>query len=72
MGQEEIEAYLNHMVDGRKVSASTQSIALSAIAFLYREVLSMDMPCLDKLRRITHIQPDYKNVSSPLDRLRDK
>lgn len=46
MGQSEIEAYLNHMTDKRKVSANTQSVALNAIAFLYREVLKMEMPCL--------------------------
>lgn len=52
MGQQEIEAYLNHMANKRSVSASTQSAALNAIAFLYREVLGTPMPDLDKLRRI--------------------
>jgi integron integrase len=57
MGQQEIEAYLNHMTDKRKVSANTQSVALNAIAFLYREVLKMEMPCLEKLRRIKRYKP---------------
>jgi hypothetical protein len=35
MGQQEIEAYLNHMADKRKVSACTQSVALNSIAFLF-------------------------------------
>ena len=56
MGQHEIEAYLNHMADKRNVSASTQSAALNAIAFLYREVLKMEMPCLEKLRKIKRYQ----------------
>jgi site-specific recombinase XerD len=57
MGQLEIEAYLNHMTDKRKVSANTQSVALNAIAFLYSEVLKMEMPCLEKLRRIKRYKP---------------
>lgn len=52
MGQQEIEAYLHHLAYKQTVSASTQSAALNAIAFLYREVLNMSMPDLDKLRRI--------------------
>lgn len=52
MGKQEIEAYLNHLANNRTVSASTQSAALNAIAFLYREVLNTPLPDLDKLRRI--------------------
>ena len=57
MGQSEIEAYLNHMTDKRKVSANTQSVALNAIAFLYCEVLKIVMPCLEKLRQIKRYKP---------------
>ena len=39
MGKEEIEAYLSHLATKRKVAASTQNQALSAILFLYRTVL---------------------------------
>ena len=39
MGKEEIEAYLSHPATKRKVAASTQNQALSAILFLYRTVL---------------------------------
>ena len=56
MGQQEIEAYLNHLASRRNVSASTQSSALNAIAFLYRVVLQIDMPDLDNLRRIKRYQ----------------
>ena len=56
MGQQEIEGCLNHMADKRRVSASTQSGALNAIAFLYREVLKAEMPNLEKLRKIKRYQ----------------
>lgn len=52
MGQQEIEAYLNYLASTRRVSASTQSSALNAIAFLYRVVLKGKMPELSQLRRI--------------------
>lgn len=39
MGKSEIEKYLNHLAQDRKVSASTQNQALNAIAFLYKVVL---------------------------------
>ena len=56
MGQQEIEAYLNHLANRRTFSASIQSGALNAIAFLYRAVLKADMPCLENLRRIKRHQ----------------
>ena len=56
MWKQEIEAYLNHLVNIRSVFASTQSGVLNAIAFLYRAVLKMDMPCLVILRRIKRRQ----------------
>ena len=39
LGKREIEAYLSHLATNRKVAASTQNQALSAILFLYRTVL---------------------------------
>ena|SRR3989304_107699 len=39
MGPEEIRAFLSHLAVQGKVSASTQNQALSALLFLYREVL---------------------------------
>lgn len=39
MGQGEIEAFLTHLATQENVSASTQNQALSALLFLYREVL---------------------------------
>ena len=43
MGESEIDAFLTHLATQRNVSASTQTQALSALLFLYREVL--DRPC---------------------------
>jgi len=47
MGECEITAFLSHLAIKRRVSASTQNQALSAILFLYREVLKMDLEWLD-------------------------
>ena len=43
MGATEIEAFLTHLAVAKNVSASTQNQALSALLFLYREVLSIDL-----------------------------
>jgi integron integrase len=47
MGAAEVEAFLTHLAVERNVSASTQNQALSALLFLYREVLRVDLPWLD-------------------------
>jgi len=47
MGASEIESFLTHLAVKRKVSASTQNIALCAILFLYRDVLEIELPWLD-------------------------
>jgi integron integrase len=44
MGAEEIRRYLSHLATDGRVSASTQNQALSALLFLYREVLCLDLP----------------------------
>lgn len=46
MGAAEIEAFLTHLAVVGKVSASTQNPAKSALLFLYREVLGIDLPWL--------------------------
>lgn len=51
MGAPELEAFLTHLAVERNVAASTQSQALSAILFLYREVLRQDLPWLDGVTR---------------------
>jgi len=44
MGVKEIEAFLTHLAVEGNVAASTQNQALSALLFLYREVLRIDLP----------------------------
>ncbi len=39
MAEKEVETFLSYLVSQRKVSASTQSIALNALVFLYKEIL---------------------------------
>ncbi len=51
MGATEIEQFLTHLAVQRTVSASTQNQALSAILFLYRQVLSIDLPWLENMVR---------------------
>ena len=43
MGSSEIEAFLTHLAVQEQVAASTQNQALSAILFLYREVLRQEL-----------------------------
>jgi len=50
MGAPEIEAFLTHLAVDKHVAASTQNQALSALLFLYREVLQQDPGPIDALR----------------------
>ncbi|MFN9923827.1 MAG: phage integrase N-terminal SAM-like domain-containing protein, partial [Cyanobacteriota bacterium] len=43
MGSEEVNAFLTHLAVEGQVSASTQNQALSALLFLYRELLERDL-----------------------------
>ncbi len=49
MGAAEIEAFLTHLAVEGNVSASTQNLAKSALLFLYREVLAIELPWLDNV-----------------------
>lgn len=51
IGAVEVEAFLTYLVTQRHVSSSTQNQALSAILFLYRDVLVVDLPWLDSFER---------------------
>ncbi len=60
MGDSEIEAFLTHLAVTEKVAASAQ--ALSALLFLYRTVLQLDLDLnLDKVRRL-----HSKNATAPV------
>lgn len=47
----EVEALLSMLANERKVSSSTHNQALSALLFLYREVLNVDLPWLANVSR---------------------
>jgi site-specific recombinase XerD len=47
LGPAEVEAFLTDLAVRRRVSASTQNQAKSALLFLYREVLGSEMPWLE-------------------------
>jgi integron integrase len=47
MGASEVTAFLSHLAVQGNVAASTQNQARSALLFLYREVLGVELPWLD-------------------------
>ncbi|MBV2234532.1 MAG: integron integrase, partial [Sterolibacterium sp.] len=51
MGAKEVEAFLTHLAVAGQVAAATQNQALSALLFLYREVLGIQLPWLDEVVR---------------------
>ena len=51
MGGKEVEAFLSHLATHGNVSSSTQNQALSALLFLYREVLGQVLPWMDNVIR---------------------
>jgi integron integrase len=51
MGAPEMEQFLNHLAVEMRVASSTQNQALSALVFLYREVLRQDFEWMDNLER---------------------
>lgn len=51
MGKREVEAFLSHLAVERDVAAATQGQALSAILFLYQEVLALPIAWLDDVVR---------------------
>ena len=51
MGKPELNAFLSHLAVREHVSASTQTQALSALVFLYRNVLGREIGLLDGVVR---------------------
>ena len=51
LGVREVEAFLTRLATRGNVAPSTQNQALSALLFLYREVLQQDLPWMDEIRR---------------------
>jgi integron integrase len=52
MGAEEVKAFLSHLATEMNVAASTQNQALSALLFLYKEVLKQDIGWIDQVDRV--------------------
>jgi integron integrase len=59
MGAAEVEQFLSHLASDEQVAASTQTQALSALLFLYQEVLQIPLGDLHALRarRTSYVQP---------------
>ncbi|MCK5940729.1 MAG: integron integrase [Planctomycetes bacterium] len=75
LGPEDLERFLNHLATERRVAAATQNQALSALVYLYKQVLGMEMPWLDKLqyavrKRRLPVVLDRSEVSAVIAQLR--
>ena len=51
MAAPEVEAFLSWLAAERRVAVATHKQALSALVFLYRRVLGLDLPWLDEIGR---------------------
>ncbi|MEW5942992.1 MAG: integron integrase [Pseudomonadota bacterium] len=74
MGAPQVEAFLSHLAVEGNVAASTQNQAKSALLFLYREVLGVDLPWLENVAKAKTPQRlpvvlTIGEVKSVLDRL---
>lgn len=75
MAEPEIRAFISDLASKRQVTASTQTVALSAILFLYREVLKKELPFVQGIERakkpqrrpVVLTQSEVKEVLSRLD-----
>jgi integron integrase len=53
LGEAEVTAFLSDLAIRRRVAAATQNQALSALLFLYKEVLEQELGWLDGIQRAT-------------------
>jgi integrase len=53
LGRSEVEAFLSMLASQRQVSVSTHRQALSALLFLYKEVLGQELPWMNEIGRPT-------------------
>jgi hypothetical protein len=51
MGEAEVSAFLSHLAVDKRVAASTQNQALSALLFLYKEVLKKPLNWIEGVQR---------------------
>jgi integron integrase len=64
MGAPEVQAFLSHLATDRRVSPSTQNQAKSALLFLYRHLLEVDLPWLSEVVQAKR-QPRLPVVLTP-------
>lgn len=69
LGPQGIPPFINDLAVHRQVAASTQSQALNAILFLYRDVLELEIGHLDGLRRVQ--RPSRIPVVLTIEEVRD-
>jgi integron integrase len=74
LGAAEIHAYLTHLAVDRQIAASTQNVALSALLFLYRDVLHITLPAIElpptaKRPRTLPVVFSHGEVDAVLDQL---
>jgi integron integrase len=75
MGSAEVEAFLRYLATERKVSASTHNVALSALLYLYKEVLAIELPWMTEIGRpakqrripVVLIPDEIRQILSHLD-----
>jgi len=51
MGTQQVEQFLTYLAVNGRVASSTQNQALSAILFMYKEVLGIELPWLNDVTR---------------------
>src|SRR5215218_4382762 len=51
MGSHEVEAFLTHLAVNGGVAAATQNQAKSALLFMYKQVLQIELPWLDGIEQ---------------------
>ncbi|MDQ5843799.1 MAG: integron integrase [Acidobacteriota bacterium] len=66
MGETEIRQFISDLAVTAKISASTQTVALSALLFLYRDVLKKDLPY------VAHIERAQRKGKLPVVLTRDE
>jgi len=75
LGGADVEAFLSHLATERHVASATQAQALAAVLFLYKHVLSVDLPWLGNVIRarrpkrlpIVLTRTEVRRVLSELD-----
>jgi hypothetical protein len=65
MAETEIRQFISHLAVNAKISASTQTVALSALLFLYREVLKQTLPYIDHIERAKASKKTSCRLHSP-------